>query len=348
MKTVDTLIVGFGLAGMAFTETLSRHKKSFHIIDAPQGGSSLVAAGIYNPTVLKRCTMTWMGEAFHQFALPFYKEIEDRIGSPLLHPAPIKKLFASPADHNRWVVASDQPGLSVFLNPTIQQTPLLGINTPFGYGEVAHCGRLDINTLFQSQSKAMADCFTKEDFDFSALKLLKDGVSYKKIIAKNIVFCEGYKMKQNPYFEKLPLQGSKGQMLEISSSMLSSESIIKGPIFIAPLGKNRFWAGASFENQDKSLALTQEGREWLEDKIRKMISVEFTVENHLTQIRPTVQDRRPLLGTHPIYSQLYVLNGMGSRGVLTAPLASKWLYEAIYENQSLPAEVDIKRFEKLM
>ena len=38
---------------------------------------------------------------------------------------------------------------------------------------------------------------------------------------------------------------------------------------------------------------------------------------------------------------------MGSRGVLTAPLAAKWLYDSIHEGIDLPREVDISRFEKI-
>ena len=72
MKQVDTLIVGFGLAGLAYAETLRQHHQSFHIIDQAKGGSSVIAAGIYNPTVLKRFNMTWKGEEFHTAALPFY------------------------------------------------------------------------------------------------------------------------------------------------------------------------------------------------------------------------------------------------------------------------------------
>ena len=87
MKKVDSIIVGFGLAGLAYAETLLQADKSFHVIDANDGGSSLIAAGIYNPTLLKRYTMTWMGEELHQYALPFYKTIEKRLNKKFLYPS---------------------------------------------------------------------------------------------------------------------------------------------------------------------------------------------------------------------------------------------------------------------
>ena len=77
-----------------------------------------------------------------------------------------------------------------------------------------------------------------------------------------------------------------------------------------------------------------------------MIDAPYTIEKHISYIRPTVKDRRPLLGAHPQHKQLYLFNGLGSRGVLTAPLASNWLYAFIEEGKSLPAAVDIDRFQK--
>ena len=76
-----------------------------------------------------------------------------------------------------------------------------------------------------------------------------------------------------------------------------------------------------------------------------MIDVPFEVRQQLTQIRPTVSDRRPLIGQHPRHGSLFLLNGMGSRGVLTAPLAAAWLYASIDAGVPLPEAVDIARFK---
>ena len=77
-----------------------------------------------------------------------------------------------------------------------------------------------------------------------------------------------------------------------------------------------------------------------------MIHVPYTIVEQVTHIRPTVKDRRPLLGTHPLYPNLHLFNGMGSRGVLTAPKASNWLFNHIDGQKDLPKEVNINRFEK--
>ena len=78
MKKVDTIIVGIGIAGVCFAEKLVQNKKSFYVIDNKKTGSSKIAAGIFNPTVLKRYNMTWNGEQFHKNAITFFKNIENK------------------------------------------------------------------------------------------------------------------------------------------------------------------------------------------------------------------------------------------------------------------------------
>lgn len=55
-------------------------------------------------------------------------------------------------------------------------------------------------------------------------------------------------------------------------------------------------------------------------------------------------DRRPLIGTHPDYNNVHLLNGFGTRGVLGAPLLSKWLLDYIMGQFELPEVVNLRRF----
>ena len=48
---VDTLIVGFGIAGLSYAEQLRRHKKSYVVVAPDEESASHLAAGIVNPTV---------------------------------------------------------------------------------------------------------------------------------------------------------------------------------------------------------------------------------------------------------------------------------------------------------
>ncbi len=76
---VDYIIVGLGLAGLAFVEELIAAKKSFLVFEDDSQTSSLVAGGVYNPVILKRFTPVWNAQAQLKVALPFYKSIEEKL-----------------------------------------------------------------------------------------------------------------------------------------------------------------------------------------------------------------------------------------------------------------------------
>ena len=45
---------------------------------------------------------------------------------------------------------------------------------------------------------------------------------------------------------------------------------------------------------------------------------------------------------------MYILNGMGSRGVMIAPYAARQLYKYIELGESIDKEIDIARYEKFI
>jgi len=344
-----SLIIGLGLAGLAYAEQLRRAGLSFHIIDGGVGGSSQIAAGIYNPIVLKRFSLSWNGDLFHSYALPFYEKLQARLDSEFIHPAPIQKIFNTLSEHNDWVSASDQHGLKIFMDPKIHTDIPNEVKSPLGYGQVNFTGRVATQIFLKSfRDSLKPEELTTETFEYDKLETSTLCIQYKQITAKHIVFCEGYQMVKNPFFKKLPLIGLKGEILIIKAPSLKSKSILKGPIFIAPIGDDLYWAGATFERNDKTLSCTPQGRSWVEERIRKMISSDYEVIEHIGQIRPTVMDRRPLIGSHPDHQNVHLLNGFGARGVLGAPLLSKWLLDHIEGISELPAVVNLSRFESYL
>ena len=71
----------------------------------------------------------------------------------------------------------------------------------------------------------------------------------------------------------------------------------------------------------------------------------YTVTDHTAGIRPTVNDRRPLVGVHQEHKQLVVLNGLGTRGVMIGPTVAKNLFNHLEKGAELDPEIDIKRFK---
>ncbi len=343
---LDSIIVGYGLAGFHYAWQLIQQQKAFVIISDPTQGASRNAAGICNPTVLKRYTMAWEGINFLSYAMEHYSSIESRLNTQFFDQFPIHRHFYKATEQNEWLVASQREGLSNFLNPVVQMHPDTSIKNEVGYGIVEHLGKLNINALLNHfRSPQFSDWFLDEVFDYKALKISEEKLKYHDIEAKNIVFCEGYGLKANPWFNYLPLVGSKGEYLIIKAPQLSRKQIIKGPVFISPTQEDLFWVGASFSREDKTDKPTENGRSWLVEKLNIIVDTPYEIITHAAAVRPTVVDRRPLLGVHPTHSNLYIFNGLGTRGVLMAPLLSQWLLHFIEERKQIPNEVAIDRFE---
>ena len=344
---VDYIVVGLGLAGVSFCEQLKRHKKSFTVITDTSQQSSIVAGGLYNPIILKRYTMAW--QADRQMAyLPFYKALEKKLGVIVDHKIPVLRRFATIEEQNGWFEAMDKPRLSDFMSVKIIQNNNNHIDAPFGYGEVKHTGRIDTKRLLESYTAYLKtkNNLVLEHFDFSRLMILEEGILYKAIKAKQIVFAEGFGLKNNPFFNYLPMNGTKGELLTIYAPELKEKSVIKSSVFIIPLGKDLYRVGATYKWKDKTNVPTEAAKEELLAKLKTFLKCEFEVVAHVAGIRPTVADRRPLLGRHPQYQNMYVLNGFGSRGVMIAPYAAEQLFDFIEKGSLIEPEMDIERFTK--
>ena len=171
-------------------------------------------------------------------------------------------------------------------------------------------------------------------------------MNYKNVKAKNIVFAEGFGMHSNPFFNYLPLDGTKGELFIIKAPDLDLDVIINTSVFILPLGNHLFKVGATYNWKDKSNLPTEEGKLELLTRINEILDCDFEIIEHFAGVRPTVRDRKPLIGTHPIQERMHILNGLGTRGVMLAPAMAKALFEFIENQIPLDKEIDIKRFIK--
>jgi glycine oxidase len=344
---VDYIIVGLGLAGMAFAEELTKQNKSFVVYEDQSQNSSLVAGGMYNPVILKRFTPVWNAEEQLKIALPYYERLEEKLHNAYDHKIDIYRVFKSVEEQNNWFHASDKILLKDFMTSTIIRNENKYVDAPFGYGRLEKTGRIDINSLIHDYRILLLKkaVLRKEKFLYDQINLKKSGVEYGDVKAKKIIFCEGYGIKKNPYFNHLPMKEAKGELITIHAPDLNADYLIKAAVFVMPLGNDLYKVGATFNWKDKTSTPTAEGKKELENKLNTFIKCKYEIVDHLAGIRPTIIDRRPLLGTHPKHDQLAILNGLGTRGVMIAPLMAIKLYQYLEHRVSLGNEVCISRFQ---
>ena len=344
---VDYLVVGSGLAGILFCEVLRKHNKSFVILDDNSQKSSVVAGGLYNPVILKRFSSVWKSKEQLEIALPMYKELENYLNIKLDSKIPVYRLFNSVEEQNNWFNACDKPKLSMYLKPKVINNKNKSVNASYGYGEVLNTGRIDTSSMISAYKAKLSKerRFLGTSFDYNKLVISEDEINYNELKANQIVFAEGFGLKENPFFNYLPLDGTKGELLIIHAPDLNIDFVLKSAVFIIPIGEGKYIVGATYEFKDKTNTVTKSAREELLTKLDSFINCKYTVVNQVAAIRPTVKDRRPLIGQHQKHKNLYVLNGLGTRGVMIAPYVATKLFQYIENGEPLDSEINIKRFD---
>jgi len=343
---IDYLIIGSGLAGIAFSEVALQNGKSIFVMDNNSQNSSKIAGGLYNPVILKRFSEVWKAEEQLLLMESFYDAVECKLKTKVDFKKPILRKFFSVEEQNNWFAASDKKTLAPFLSTELVTKKYSGIESPYNYGEVLQTGHVDTAVLLKNYREYLfkSGIFAEMPFEYRILEIFSDHIRYKDIEAKNIVFAEGFGMHSNPYFRHLPLDGTKGELFIIKAPELVLDVILNTSVFILPVGNDLFKVGATYNWKEKTDLPTEEGRLELIDRIKEIITCDFEIVEHFAGVRPTVKDRRPLVGTHADYHSIHILNGLGTRGVMLGPSMAKELFNYIENKIPLDKEIDIKRF----
>ena len=124
------------------------------------------------------------------------------------------------------------------------------------------------------------------------------------------------------------------------------DKIISKGVYILPLGNYLYVVGATYNHTDLTDELTNEGQSFLRDKISDILSVKYEVISSVAGVRPTVKDRKTLIGLHPNYDKIGVFNGLGTRGALQGPLLSAEFSAVLVANQKNCQIIDNQRLTR--
>ena len=162
-----------------------------------------------------------------------------------------------------------------------------------------------------------------------------------------VVFCEGWRGQENPFFPKLAWQLAKGEALLIRFQHEKAASIgqmLKKTVTLAPLEGGVFWAGGSYQWDFSDLLPTQAGKDFVQNHLREMLVAPFEIVGHVAGVRPAVKDRRPLIGQSAVQPKVFIFNGLGTKGALLAPFWAEHFAEHLLGKKALDGEVDVSRF----
>jgi glycine oxidase len=346
---VNYLIIGQGLAGTLLAKELLAANESFLIIDAfKESTSSKVAAGMYNPISGKRMVKSWNADILLRDTFEAYTALEKMLDCKLLFQQHIYQLFGSVKEQNDLSSRMDNEDFSKHVNLFHTKEP--NLNDVFGAFEIKETGWVNTRLLIEKMRAFLINKsnLIDEKFDYELLTYQKGNWHYKNIIAKHIIFCEGYENIHNPFFSYLPFVLCKGEVFTIKCNEIAKDKIIKKGIYMIHLHDNIYKVGATYEWNDLTENTSELGKAFLIEKLNDMLIGEYEIMNHEANIRPTTKDRKAIIGEHYEYKNMYILNGLGTKGVMHAPYLAKQLLAHITLGSEIDKEINIRRFHKLV
>ncbi|SHF15634.1 Glycine/D-amino acid oxidase [Chryseobacterium vrystaatense] len=344
MKNIDYIIVGDGYAALFFAHQLLKHNKSFVLFSEGRKSASQVSAGIINPVVLKKFTTFWKAQEQIDFLKDTLVEIESYTGKNYLIDSPIHRIFHDENEQNLWLKKSKSDELSSFLDENFDH--LEGVKNDFNTGKVDQSARLQVSGFFNDLFGFLEKnaFLVKEKFDYEKLDTSAD--SYKDLQFKNIIFCEGMGVKENPFFSDIAVIPNKGHHIKVKlSEAIPKDITIKKKHFLFPTDNGLHFYGGTYDREQLHHHVDESAVEQLVNGLSEIYPNDFDVEEVNFGFRPTVKDRRPIIGRHESFKNLYVFNGLGARGILNGCYFSRSLYQFIEENIPLHEEVSIARFK---
>lgn len=314
--------------------------------------ASRVAAGVLNPVTGQRLVKTWNAETFLPYAKQFYREMESLLDKQFFYETEILRYCKTREEVERWHKRKEDPAYRLFLREFCPENPDSPIKDHFGSFIIANVGHLDLGTMIDAWHACYrAKGILKEErFDYARLDISDAAVSYGSMQAKGIIFCEGFHIRENPWFRYLPFKPSKGESIDFHSEQLSLEpKIYHKEKWLLPLGEHRFRLGSTYQWETLDSQPTEEGKRELLKGLRAMLpkAIQPEILVHRAGVRPNTKDTKPYLGRHPDFPNLYVFNGMGSKGALLTPWLSEHMCAFLLNDSPVLREASILRIRAI-
>ncbi len=318
-------IKGCGLAGTLLGWRLWQRGVRFQIEGDQEAGASWAAAGLVNPVTGKGINASWRFEEFFHEMEEFYSKVGVLLERNYFRANPVLRLFASENERQKF---KEKQSL---LEPWIEQVyPVLNDVKEGQWGGVQWRvgGWLDVRS------------FVRDSIAFF------ESQPTVSPAPKVTVYCDGAKGLTAGPFSWLPQRLAKGQIVEVAVPGWNEQRILNRSGWCIPVGNDCYRVGATYEWDDLNNEPTSEGRIELEKLVATFTDLPFELRNQVAGVRPIVRTSQPVIGKHPDQPNIFVFNGLGSKGCLYGPKTAQELVAHLLDEQDLDPDLDVATFAK--
>ncbi|MDA1229738.1 MAG: FAD-dependent oxidoreductase [Planctomycetota bacterium] len=334
MPDVDVLIIGQGLAGSCLAWTLHWSGRRVLIVDRGEHvTASRIAAGLITPMTGRRMAPTLRFEDCYQHASEFFRRIESEQNCRLLEEQPAIRRFVD-EDEKQIFEQKFRSSNDRFSLIKAESGEIVGV-------EMRQAARLNVARFLDltRQHFISLEQYQQQDLNPDTdIVVDDDGVTVASLGVRSarIVFCQGYQPVNNPWFPTTPDGPAKGEILRVRLPDYAEERVVHQGIWVVPdsqdAGLASFLVGATYDRVNLNGEPTTNGRDELLRGLKQITAVQPEVIHHFAAVRAGTKRRRPIVGKHAENDRVLILNGLGSRGALLAPLAAQVLTDLIAGN----------------
>jgi glycine/D-amino acid oxidase-like deaminating enzyme len=337
MRETDVLIIGQGIAGTCLAWQLYFRNIPFMIIDREeQWTSSKAAAGLMTPITGKRLVKAPEWDEYWPYAVAFHQKVEQQLGQSFFTQRPMVRFFKS--DEEQQLFARKAP----VSYPDMVREPVPPVHDPgiipqFGSFEMPVAGQLEVGKLIaatrdffmQRQQVITADVKLQSDIQLLHERVKWNGIA-ETIEARRLIFAEGYHGGINPFFPQAQQIPAKGEILTVRIPELQETRIMHHGLWVVPMGEGICKVGSTYDWNHLDCEPTEQGRREIIERLENLIRYPYEVIDHYAAVRPTPRRFLPHCMQHVEHPQLGLLNGLGSKGSLLAPIMSQQLLDKLF------------------
>jgi glycine/D-amino acid oxidase-like deaminating enzyme len=318
------LLIGQGITGSVLAWCLLKAGHRVVIVDANHHeASSIISAGIRNPITGQRLAVTPQFDLFAAHADSMYSQISAELGSIFFIPKPIIRVLRNHEEVKRCRYLNTLPSAQPYIGG-IHPEGYYGkaIHDPFGTLTISRGGYFQTQLLLKALKKYFIErkMLVEEHFVYDDLKLIDQEVVWKSQRFDAVIFCEGFKAKQNPWFKELPYNFAKGELLKIAfDSHALPDAILCQQQWCLPALDGTYLAGATYDRLNIDTMTTPEGQAAILKGLSDFIPATARVLERYAAVRPVMLNQKPVVAMHPSIPRLGIFNGFGSKGFLWAP-----------------------------
>ena len=340
---LDFVVVGQGLAGTLLALELERRGRRVLVADDGwRTAASRVAAGVLNPVTGMRIVKTLGADDLLPAAKRVYSALGERFGETFFREVPFYRFYSS--EHEREIKAkrASDPEYAGWISEDVPAGTLCGgaLADRLGGFFVHRAGWLDIPKLLDCARAEWRSrgVLLEENFDCGDVEISRAGTRWRgRDVRGGIIFCEGFRVRENPWFSHLKWQPAKGEFveLELAGTENFQSQILKGNVVAIPLGGARWRVGTNYDRETLDTVPTPE----VAERLRRAFSAMFVklpsaeaapqLVAHRAGVRPAVQGALPKVGAHEKFPKLFLFNGFGSKGVTWIPLYAERFAEKL-------------------